>query len=191
MFKRTFLLMAAAITVIGFAGCTTTMPEKPAADTSAKRTNLNAGADKVLADLYKQVPGSREMVAKAKGVLIFPNVVAAGLGVGASYGEGVLRKDDRPTSYYNTAGGSIGLIAGAQSKAVFMLFMTSESLAKFESSKGWTAGADASVVVLNAGASAAVDTKTVQQPIVGYVLTNGGLMANASIDGTKITKLDL
>jgi lipid-binding SYLF domain-containing protein len=191
MFKRTFLLMAAAITVVGFTGCTTTMPEKPAADTSAKRANLNAGADKVLADLYKQVPGSRDLVTKAKGVLVFPNVVTAGLGVGASYGEGVLRKDNQPTSYYNTAGGSIGLIAGAQSKAVFMLFMTSESLAKFEASKGWTAGADASVVVLNLGANAAIDTKTVQEPIVGFVLTNGGLMANASIDGTKITKLDM
>ncbi|MDB5801839.1 MAG: hypothetical protein JWL63_2778 [Rhodocyclales bacterium] len=191
MFKRTFLLMAAAITVIGFAGCTTTMPEKPTADTGAKRANLNAGTDKVLADLYKQVPGSRELVAKAKGVLVFPNVVTAGLGVGASYGEGVLRKDNQPTAYYNTAGGSIGLIAGAQSKAVFMLFMTSESLAKFEASKGWTAGADASVAVLNAGANAAIDTKTVQQPIVGFILTNGGLMANATIDGNKITKLDL
>jgi lipid-binding SYLF domain-containing protein len=191
MFKRTLVMLAAAITVVGFTGCTTTMPEKPMADTSAKRADLNAGADKVLADLYKQVPGSRFMVSKAKGVLVFPNVVAAGLGVGASYGEGVLRKDDRPTAYYNTAGGSIGLIAGAQSKAVFMLFMTSESLAKFESSKGWTAGADASVVVLNASASAAVDTKTIQEPIVGYVLSNGGLMANATIDGTKITKLDM
>lgn len=192
MLKRTFLTMAVAVAAVGFTGCTTTTPHSSSAsDNSGKRTNLNAGADKVLADLYKQVPGSRDLVSKAKGVLVFPNVVSAGLGVGASYGEGVLRKDDRPSAYYNTIGGSVGWIAGAQSKAVFMLFMTSEALAKFENSKGWTAGADASVAVLTVGANAAIDTKTVQQPIVGFVLTNGGLMANATIDGTKFTKLDL
>jgi lipid-binding SYLF domain-containing protein len=72
-----------------------------------------------------------------------------------------------------------------------MLFMTSDSLAKFKASSGWTAGADASVAVLNVGANADIDTKTVQHPIIGFVLGKGGLMANASIDGTKITKLDL
>jgi len=189
MFKRNFLLMVAAIAVVGFTGCTTTTVHTN--DNASKRASINSGADKALAELYKQVPGSRDLVTKAKGFLVFPNVVAAGLGVGASYGEGVLRKDNQPSAYYNTAGGSIGLIAGAQSKAVYVLFMTSESLAKFEASKGWTAGADASVAVLNLGANAAIDTKTVQQPIIGFVLTNGGLMANATFDGNKFTKLDL
>ncbi|HZY08537.1 MAG TPA: YSC84-related protein, partial [Ilumatobacteraceae bacterium] len=87
--------------------------------------------------------------------------------------------------------GSVGLLAGAESKAVYLLFMTDEALAKFRASKGWTVGADASVTLANVGASASVDTKTVQQEIVGYVLTNGGLMANVSLEGTKITPISM
>ena len=69
--------------------------------------------------------------------------------------------------------------------------MTQESLDKFRASKGWTAGADASVTMINVGASAAIDTQTMQQPVVGYALSNAGLMANLSLDGTKVSKLDL
>jgi len=84
-----------------------------------------------------------------------------------------------------------GLLAGADSKAMYMLFMTDAALQKFESSNGWTAGADAQVTVINAGANASVDTATAQQPIIGYVLSNAGLMANLSLDGTKFSKIDL
>ena len=69
--------------------------------------------------------------------------------------------------------------------------MTQEALDKFLASKGWTVGADASVTLINVGANAQVDSKTAQQAIVGYVLTNGGLMANVSLEGTKVTPLAL
>ena len=83
------------------------------------------------------------------------------------------------------------MLAGAQSKAVYLFFMTQDALAKFEASDGWTAGADASVVVANVGANAAIDTATAQAPIVGFVRSTAGLMANLSVDGTKFTKIAL
>jgi lipid-binding SYLF domain-containing protein len=33
-------------------------------------------------------------------------------------------------------------------------------------------------------------TATAQQPVIGYVLSNSGLMAGVSIDGARITRLD-
>ncbi len=69
--------------------------------------------------------------------------------------------------------------------------MNQQALDKFRASRGWTAGADASVTLLNVGAAAGVTTQTAQQPVVGHVLSNAGLMANLSIDGTKVNKLDL
>jgi lipid-binding SYLF domain-containing protein len=69
--------------------------------------------------------------------------------------------------------------------------MTQESLDKFLASDGWTVGADASVTLINVGANAGVDSKTAQQAVVGYVLTNGGLMANVSLEGTKITPISI
>ena len=64
-------------------------------------------------------------------------------------------------------------------------------LDKFRASKGWTVGADASVTVVDVGANAQIDSKTAQQAVIGYVLTNGGLMANVSLEGTKITPISI
>jgi lipid-binding SYLF domain-containing protein len=47
------------------------------------------------------------------------------------------------------------------------------------------------VALITVGAAAQVTTQTGQQPIVGYILTNAGLMANLSLDGTRIVRLSL
>jgi len=187
MNKRS-LLVAGALALLG-AACSTT--GSGGDDPSAKRRAIDAEVDGAMTKLYTQATGSREMVAKSKGVLVFPAVKSAGFVVGGSYGQGSLREAGQTTGYYSTSAASVGLLAGADSKAVYILFMTQESLDKFKASKGWTAGADASVTLVNVGATAAVNTQTAQQPVVGYVLTNAGLMGNLSVDGTKVTKLDL
>lgn len=181
---------AVAAASVLFAGCTTTRPGDTGTSTSS-RTSIDAQTDASLSKLYQTVPGSREMVSKAAGVLVFPSVVGASLGVGAEYGRGALRTGGRTQAYYSTTAGSIGFQAGAQSKAVIYVFNTQESLAKFRSSKGWTAGADATVAVATIGANGAVDTNTIRQPVVGFVLTNVGLEAGVSVSGAKITEISL
>ena len=181
---------AVAAASVLFAGCTTTRPGD-SGTSSSSRTSIDAQVDASLSKLYQTVPGSREMVGKAAGVLVFPSVVGASLGVGAEYGRGALRTGGRTQSYYSTTAGSIGFQAGAQSKAVIYVFNTQESLTKFRNSKGWTAGADATVAVANIGANGSVDTNTVQQPVVGFVLTNVGLEAGVSVQGAKITQINL
>ncbi|HEX3140682.1 MAG TPA: YSC84-related protein [Rhizobacter sp.] len=187
MYRRNLLLAAGASIV---AGCTTT--SGGSSDPAAKRAEINAEVDKALSDLYAKVPGSRELLVSARGVLVFPKVISAGFVVGGSYGEGSLRKSGTTAGYYSMGAGSVGLLAGAQSKAVYLLFMSQEALTKFEASKdGWTAGVDASVALINVGADAQATSQTLKAPIIGYVLTNAGLMANLSFDGTKFTKLAL
>lgn len=181
---------AVAAASVLFAGCTTTRPGDTGTSTSS-RTSIDAQVDASLSKLYQTVPGSREMVGKAAGVLVFPSVVGASLGVGAEYGRGALRTGGRTQAYYSTTAGSIGFQAGAQSKAVIYVFNTQESLAKFRSSKGWTAGADATVAVATIGANGSVDTNTIRQPVVGFVLTNVGLEAGVSVSGAKITEISL
>jgi lipid-binding SYLF domain-containing protein len=193
--KNKLLTIAAAATLAvgSITGCSTTATKDATVTDSpaAKRHAIDADVDAALARLYAQDPGAREMVAKARGTLVFPSVVSAGFVIGGSYGQGALRVGGHTARYYSTAAGSVGLLAGAESKSVFLLFMTDEALAKFRASDGWTVGADASVTLVTVGANAQVDTKTAQQQIVGYVLTKGGLMANLSLDGTKITPLTI
>jgi lipid-binding SYLF domain-containing protein len=188
MHKRTFFATLGLAAML--AACSTTSPSV-STDPAAARASIDADVRGAMDKLYAQDPGSRELVAKARGVLVFPSVVSAGFVVGGSYGKGAMLVHGRTEGYYSTTAGSVGLLAGAESKAVFFLFMNDESLAKFRESKGWTAGADASVSVIKAGANAGVDTQTMQAPVIGYVLTNAGLMANLSVDGTKITRLEI
>ena len=187
------IVAAAALAVGSITGCSTTATKDASATDSpaAKRRAIDADVDAALARLYAQDPSAREMVAKARGTLVFPSVISAGFVIGGSYGQGALRVGGHSARYYSTAAGSVGLLAGAEAKSVFLLFMTDEALAKFRASDGWTVGADASVTLVNVGANASVDTKTAQQAIIGYVLTNGGLMANVSLEGTKITPLTI
>ena len=152
---------------------------------------MEAQVDATLSKLYNSVPASRDMVAKANGVLVFPAVVGASFGVGAEYGRGALRVAGRTEAYYSTTAGSLGFQAGAQSKAVIYVFNSREALDKFRSSSGWTAGADATVAVATVGATGSVDTNTMRQPVVGFVLTNVGLEAGVSLQGAKISKVNL
>lgn len=181
----------AAITVamasVVFTGCTLTS-DKASASGAEQRSEINTGANAALTRLYETSPQSKQLVQNAKGVLVFPSVLNAGFIVGAQYGKGVLRVNGKDAGYYSTAGGSVGFQAGAQSKAVVLLFMTDDALAKFQNSSGWTVGADATVAVANVGANGSIDTNTAQQPIVGFVMNNGGLMAGVSLEGVKISK---
>lgn len=156
-----------------------------------QRKAIDSAVDSALSRLYQEAPGSEEIVASARGVLVFPSVISAGFIVGGAQGQGALRRGGKSTGYFRMTEASVGLQAGTQSQAVFILFMTQDALDRFEASRGWTAGVDGSLSLLTVGANARVTTQTAQQPIVGFVLTNAGLRANVSLNGTRITPLDL
>ena len=190
MKKRKFLAKSAALlcaTALALSGCTTT--RMSGADTTDKRQEIDANVNSTLMRLSSTVPGSRELVNKSRGMLVFPAVLAAGFVVGGEYGEGALRVGGKTVDYYSTVTGSFGLQIGAQSKAIIFLFMTQEALDKFRNSQGWTAGVDASVAVVKTGANGDVDLNTATQAVNVFVMTNQGLMANLTVEGTKVTKL--
>ena len=195
MQKRTLLrqlAVALAVSTLTLAGCTTTTTTGAGkADNSAVRSEINNGIDSTMDRLYAQVPGSRELVAKSAGVLVFPRVLAAGLVVGGEYGKGALRVGGRTAAYYSIGSVSVGFQAGAQSKAMVILFMTRDALDKFRASRGWDVGADASVALAKVGANGAIDTTTANNPVQVVVLTNAGLMANLNLEGTKISTLEI
>ena len=194
MERRIFLITAGAAigaAGLGAAGCTTTGPSAPPADLNAKRREIDSGAGETLSRLYATARGSKELADRARGILIFPRVLSAGLVVGGEYGDGVLRVGGRPSGYYRLVGGSLGWQIGAQSQAVVLMFLTQEALDGFRNSKGWTIGADASVAVARVGATGEVDSNTVKQSIVGFALTNVGLYAGIKLEGAKVTRTDL
>lgn len=200
MIRKLMLIGTTAACAALFAGCTTTASTttassgKEAAGVSPlspeQKRDIAQGTRDTLIRLYETTPGSRELVGKAAGVLVFPRAVSAGLFVGGEYGNGELRTNDRFAGYYRTVTGSLGLQAGVQSRALVFLFMTQDSLKKFVDSKGWSVGGDASVAVLKVGANGAIDASIANAPTIAFVMTNAGLMANLTLEGTKVTRID-
>lgn len=197
MKRREFLAggsVAAATWLAAMAGCTTTGPaaaDDPAAANAVARREIDEDVDEVLARLYRSVKGSRELLAKARGVLVFPDVKGAGFVIGAEYGRGALRVEGRTLGYFSTMGGSFGAQVGAQSRAIVYAFMTRSSLDRFKRSSGWSVGADATVALVKMGANGKIDSATAVNPIEAFVLTNAGLMAGVSLEGSKVSRLDI
>lgn len=184
------LAVALGLGSIAMVGCTTT-PKGAEASGPTARAAIDREVDATLSRLYSTVPGTREMVQRAAGVLVFPSVVGGSFVVGAEYGKGALREGGTTTGYYSTTAGSIGFQAGGQSKAVIYVFNTGEALQKFKASNGWTAGADATVAVGKIGANGSVDTETMKQAVSSFILTNVGLEAGASVGAAKVTRISL
>ena len=180
--------VAVAAGALSMSACPTTKPETSNAPNS-DATTVNTRANAALERLYQTAPGSKQMVQNAKGVLIFPTVIGGSFVVGVEHGRGVLRVGGHNRGNYSTTGASIGWQAGGQSKAVIYVFNTQEALDKFLASNGWSVGADATVAAGRIGANGSVDTTTAPAPVTSYVLTNVGLEAGVSLQGTKITKV--
>jgi lipid-binding SYLF domain-containing protein len=192
MKRRIFVLTAAAAATLAVAGCsTTTSSGESAATNASKRQAIDASVDGTMSRLFSTVGGSKELVSKAQGVLVFPAVKKAAFIVGGAYGEGALRVGGATVGYYSTAAASFGFQAGVESTAIIFLFMTQDALDKFRNSSGWSVGGDVAVSLIKVGANGTIDTTTATGPVEVIVMTNTGLMADASLAGTKVTKLDL
>lgn len=166
----------------------------PSAAHAATAQAINSGADRALAQFKSQVKGADAFLRGAKGVLIFPEVIQAGIGIGGEYGEGVLRIHGKSVAYYSLAAGSIGFQLGAQRKSILIAFLQDQALNRFRSQartdKSWQVGVDGSVALLNLGANASINSATINQPVVGFVFGQSGLMYNLTLQGSKITKLN-
>ncbi len=156
---------------------------------AASAASIDADANVTLERFYKEVSSGKELVKSAKGVLIFPSVLKAGIGLGGEYGEGALKIKGKTVDYYSTAAASIGFQFGAQKKSIVVIFMQREALNKFRASSGWKAGVDASIAVVTVGAGGAMDTSKLKEPILGFILDQKGLMYNLTLEGAKFTKI--
>jgi lipid-binding SYLF domain-containing protein len=179
---NTFSLLIVALLAVGFG-----LAENSFA---AAAEEIDASANVATRRFYKQVDGAEEFVRSAKGLLIMPGVKKAAFIIGGEYGEGALRIGGETVDYYNIVSGSVGFQIGVEAKDIIIAFMTQEALDGFRASSGWEAGLDGNVALITIGAGERVDTRTIKDPIVGFVFDVKGLMADISFKGAKFTKLD-
>jgi len=157
---------------------------------AASRDEIDAKVHEAVENFYKQTSAGKQLAQKASGMLVFPEVFKAGIGVGGEYGEGALIVKGKTAAYYNTAAASIGFQLGAQVKSQIILFMNQKVLDGFRKSDGWKAGVDGSVAIATLGAGGELSTETIRQPIIGFIFSNKGLMYNLTFEGAKITRIE-
>jgi lipid-binding SYLF domain-containing protein len=157
---------------------------------AASSVEIDIEVEAAIEKFKAEVTGAEKFLAKAEGILVFPDVVKAGFGIGGEYGEGALLIKGKTVDYYSTAAASIGFQFGAQFKTVMLIFLKKDALKKFRNSSGWEAGVDGSVALIELGAAKDINSINIEDPIVGFVFSNKGLMYNLTLEGSKITKLD-
>lgn len=154
-----------------------------------KREQLSADGMRALHKLEATDHRARFFARHAKAVLVFPSVLKAGFVFGGETGNGVLFVHGAPESYYNMTGGSWGLQLGGQDFSYALFFMTDSGLDYLRKSGGFSAGTGPSIVVVNKGAGAEADTTTVSQDVYAFPFNQKGLMADLTLQGTKITQI--
>ncbi len=159
-------------------------------DGAAGASSIDASANETLHSFVRQVPGARELATKAAGILVFPNVVKAGIGIGGEYGEGILLNQKQVEGYYNLISASFGFQLGVQARSIIIMFMTQDALDGFKRRDGWKIGVDGSVTVITVGVGGSIDSDEVVSPVIGFVLDQTGLMYNLTLEGTKISRID-
>lgn len=156
---------------------------------AASATEIDDEVDAALV-AFRKIDGADAFLGIAKGVLVFPKVYKAGIGLGGEFGEGALRVAGKTVDYYSTVAASFGFQLGAQAKTIVILFTEESALRKFRESEGWKVGVDGSVALVDIGVGKSVDTTNIRDPVIGFVFGQKGLMYNLTLEGSKFSKLD-
>jgi lipid-binding SYLF domain-containing protein len=186
--RRAFGVLA-AITATAAA-----LPGLPAL--AADAATIDARVKVALDRLWADVPNARDLAARARGMLVMPDVVKGGFVLGGAYGEGALRLNDpvqgyeKRGGYYSVGAASVGLQIGVQSTSHVLFFMTDEALAKFQRADGWEIGADAEVTFPDKGLNAGIDSTSFEKPVIGVVFAEDGLLIGVSLEGAKYSRIN-
>ncbi len=156
---------------------------------AATAHDLDRDSEQALQRLYRTNPLAESLSRSAKAVLIFPNIVKAGLIFGGSYGEGELRRGGLIDGYFNSVSGSWGLQAGAQSYGYVVFLMTDKAVTYLNKSEGWEIGVGPTVVIVDSGAAKNLSTTTMKDDAYAFVFGQQGLMAGVSVEGSKVSHI--
>jgi lipid-binding SYLF domain-containing protein len=149
-----------------------------------KRAKIDQNERETLQRLFEKDAKAKRLFDRAVGYAVFDNTKVS-LGLTGGGGAGVVVNKTSGKRIYmkmGTAGLNLGL--GAQVYQIVFMFEDGETLDNFIN-KGWDADASANAVAGTAGANAEA---TFRKGMAIYQLTQGGLMLQADISGTKYWK---
>jgi len=141
------------------------------------------------AGMKENIPA--QLMQKAEGIVVIPNLIKAGLGIGGQRGKGVAMVKNADGSwsdpvFVTLTGGSIGFQAGVQAIDLVMVFTKGNiltSLAKGE----FTLGGDIGIAAGPVGRSSSANTDTKLDAEVYSYSRSKGLFAGLTLNGSKLS----
>lgn len=136
----------------------------------------------------------RDLIKKAKGVFITPELLKGAFIVGVSGGNGVLLIRDEKTgawhgpAFYTVGGASFGLQIGGQASEVVILAMTDRGVSSLLSNS-LKLGADVGVAIGPVGIGAAAATANLSADLLSFSRSKG-LYGGVSLDGAVVAVRD-
>ena len=161
---------------------------KEAASQAAKAAKV---FDAIMQTPDKAIP--RDLLAHAKAIAVFPQVIKAAFLIGGEGGRGVV---SRRTSagwsdpvFFRARGGSVGPQVGASATDIVLLFMNDEAVGGLMKDE-FELGADAAVVGGPVGRDARAGTDALMQAQILSYSRSRGLFAGVNLKGVVIRPED-
>jgi lipid-binding SYLF domain-containing protein len=194
MFRNSHFIAAAiaASLVLGAPVLSATQDTRQEKNVSGEVEVIQKSMD-VLRDLTK-VPEDgipRELLERAEGIIVIPNLVKGGFIVGAKHGKGVMSAKNRATGAWSSpavvkmTGGSIGWQIGVESVDLVLLVMNKNGIEQMLQDK-FNFGGELSVAAGPVGRNAQAATNAqVNAGILAYSRSKG-LFAGATFEGAGL-----
>lgn len=172
--KRSIIISLVLLFVIG-GGCSTAPEKQEGKDVLAAQSqeaiSLFKAKDATIEKFFKQ----------SYGYAVVPKIFKGGFIVGGAYGHGQVYEKDVMVGYCNMTQGTLGFSFGGEFYREIIFFKDKYDLDTFKSDE-YTFAAQATAVVITAGAAAKADYKT---GMAVFIMADSGLMVDASIGGQK------
>jgi len=152
-------------------------------------STIDSNVTAALNSLYAHNQKARELGAKARAVLVFPDIRKGAFLIGAQFGFGALRENGQTVGYYRTAAASYGFQAGVKQFGYALFFMNDSALNYLNQSDGWAVGTGPSLVVVDEGFAKSLTTTNLRSDVYAFVFNQQGLMGGVGIEGSKITQI--
>lgn len=132
-------------------------------------------------------PGIQRFFDQSAGWAVIPKVFKGAFVVGGAYGKGLMYENGQMTGYCSMSQATLGFSFGGEFFREIIFFRDKADVEKFRSEE-YTFSAQATAVALTAGAAAKADYK---DGMAVFVMTDAGLMVDASLGGQKFNFVPL
>jgi len=185
------LLTAAVASSAGRPAQTSDEHEKKVKEAAAQSAKAAKAFNEIMKAPDKAIP--RDLLARAKAIAVFPEVIKASFVVGGEGGRGVVSR--RTSSgwsdpvFFRAGGPSVGPQIGASATDIVLLFMNDDAVGGLMKDK-FELGADAAVAGGPVGREAGAGTDALMQAQILSYSRSRGLFAGVSLKGIVVKPED-